>query len=82
MEPTLERIFPRRAAAAHELCSAERSVHRCGVCGFREVRTDEVFDSGVVLLAECGRCRHRWTAKAPRVAVPTLRHRRAVEEAA
>lgn len=34
---------------------------RCLVCGFSEVRTDEVAHRGVVLLAECARCQHRWT---------------------
>jgi len=82
MEPTLDRTFPQRPSAAHELCAPERSVHRCGVCGFREVRTDEVFDRGVVLLAECGRCRHRWTAQAVAVARMTPLRRREVDEAA
>ena len=36
---------------------------RCLVCGFAEVRTDEVIDRGLVLLAECPRCEHRWTSK-------------------
>jgi len=38
---------------------------RCGVCGFSEVRTDEVVDRGVVFLAECPRCDHRWTSPDP-----------------
>ena len=37
---------------------------RCLVCGFAEVRTDEVIDRGLILLAECPRCEHRWTSKA------------------
>ncbi len=45
-----------------------RTLTRCLVCGFTEVRTDEVVDRGVVLLAECPRCEHRWTAPAPPVA--------------
>lgn len=69
MKPTPDRIFPECPAAAHELCSPERGVQRCHVCGFREVRTDEVIDRGVVLLAECARCRHRWTAQVAAVAV-------------
>jgi hypothetical protein len=52
--------------------SALRSVTRCGVCGFSEVRTDEVLDRGRLLLAECPRCEHRWTARpdAPGVVRP------------
>jgi uncharacterized Zn finger protein len=38
-----------------------RTVTRCRVCGSAEVRTDEVVDRGLVLLAECRRCEHRWT---------------------
>jgi len=36
-----------------------RPVQRCGVCGFAELRTDEVVDGGIVLLSECPRCEHR-----------------------
>ncbi len=45
--------------------SAERTVIRCLVCGSNEVRTDEVIDRGLVLLSECPRCDHRWTARLP-----------------
>ena len=38
---------------------------RCLVCGFSEIRTDEVVDRGVVYLAECPRCEHRWTSREP-----------------
>ena len=38
---------------------------RCCVCGFGEVRTDEVIDRGVLFLAECPRCEHRWTSQEP-----------------
>jgi len=38
---------------------------RCCICGFSEVRTDEVLDRGVVFLAECPRCDHRWTSQQP-----------------
>jgi hypothetical protein len=38
---------------------------RCGICGFSEVRTDEVVDRGVLFLAECPRCDHRWTSPEP-----------------
>jgi hypothetical protein len=34
----------------------------CGVCASLEVETDEVFDRGLWVLSECGRCGHRWTA--------------------
>jgi len=44
---------------------ALRTLRRCLVCGFGEVVTDEVVDRGVVLLAECPRCDHRWTEKLP-----------------
>jgi len=40
---------------------AFRTLSRCLICGFTEVRTDEVIDRGVVLLSECPRCEHRWT---------------------
>ncbi len=43
---------------------ATRTLTRCLVCGFTEVRTDEVVDRGVVLLAECPRCESRWTRPA------------------
>jgi hypothetical protein len=39
-----------------------RTVTRCLVCGSCEVRTDEVVDRGIVTLAECPRCEHRWTS--------------------
>jgi len=42
-----------------------RTLTRCLVCGSSEVRTDEVIDRGIVFLAECPRCEHRWTARAP-----------------
>ncbi len=38
---------------------------RCCICGFSEVRTDEVVDRGVLFLAECPRCDHRWTSPEP-----------------
>jgi hypothetical protein len=40
-----------------------RSVRRCRVCGFAELRTDEVVERGIVLLAECPRCEHRFTLR-------------------
>jgi hypothetical protein len=42
---------------------ALRTLRRCLVCGFSEVRTDEVVERGVLLLAECPRCDHRWTER-------------------
>lgn len=47
------------------MTSATRTLTRCLVCGFTEVQTDEVIDRGWVLLAECRRCSHRWTARPP-----------------
>lgn len=44
--------------------AALRTLVRCLVCGFSEVRTDEVVDRGLVLLHECPRCTHRWTRRA------------------
>jgi hypothetical protein len=38
---------------------------RCCICGFSEVRTDEVVDRGVLFLAECPRCEYRWTSQEP-----------------
>ncbi len=45
--------------------SAIRTQGRCLVCGFSEIRTDEVVDRGVVFLAECPHCEHRWTSLEP-----------------
>lgn len=42
-----------------------RTLTRCLVCGSSEVRTDEVIDRGIVFLAECPRCEHRWTSRTP-----------------
>ena len=55
-----------------------RTLTRCLVCGFAEVRTDEVVDHGVVFLAECPRCEHRWTAAAPPAGRPRMAAVRAV----
>ena len=46
---------------------------RCGICVFSEVRTDEVVDRGVLFLAECPRCDHRWTSQEPIEAGRTAR---------
>ena len=42
---------------------ALRTLRRCLVCGFSEVRTDEVVERGVLMLHECPRCDHRWTER-------------------
>jgi hypothetical protein len=47
------------------LQSPTRTLVRCLVCGSSEVRTDEVVDRGLLFLAECPRCEHRWTSPAP-----------------
>lgn len=33
----------------------------CGICGSQNVHTDEVSGRSDLWLAECTRCRHRWT---------------------
>ena len=43
--------------------SPSRTVTRCLVCGFAELRTDTVVDRGLVLLSECPRCEHRSTRR-------------------
>lgn len=53
----------RVAARIPTLARALRTLTRCLLCGFREVTTDEVMDRGVLLLAECPRCAHRWTER-------------------
>ena len=50
---------------AMHLTAATRTVTRCIVCGFAEVRTDEVVDRGLVVLSECPRCEHRATWRIP-----------------
>jgi hypothetical protein len=65
------------------LRSPSHTLTRCLVCGSSEVRTDEVIDRGVVLLAECPRCEHRWTrpvAHAPLRPVAARRADSAVAE--
>jgi hypothetical protein len=44
---------------------SSRTLSRCLVCGFAEVRTDEVVDGGIVFLTRCPRCDHRTTERAP-----------------
>jgi len=45
-----------------------RTGRECEVCGGHEVARDEVLDAGVLGLAECARCGHRWTER-PRLAL-------------
>ncbi len=52
-----------RCARSQGLPRALRTLRRCLVCGFSEVRTDEVVERGVLLLHECPRCDHRWTER-------------------
>jgi hypothetical protein len=59
-----------------------RTLRRCLVCGFTEIVTDEVVDRGIVLLAECLRCEHRWTERAPAPAPLRVARLRADEELA
>jgi hypothetical protein len=40
-----------------------RTRRACRVCGGHEVDEDEVLDAGVLRLAECVRCGHRWTER-------------------
>jgi hypothetical protein len=63
---------------------SSRTLTRCLVCGFAEVRTDEVLDGGVVFLTRCPRCDHRTTARAPtsQLALPRAVPVREAEEAA
>lgn len=57
-----------------------RTLSRCLVCGFAEVRTDEVIDHGVVLLSECPRCCHRRTQQVDALPSTPRRARRAPAE--
>jgi len=33
----------------------------CSVCGSNEIAVDEVWERGLWLLSQCGRCENRWT---------------------
>ncbi len=48
-----------------KMSAMNRTQGRCRVCGFSEIRTDEVVDRGVVFLAECPHCEYRWTSPEP-----------------
>jgi hypothetical protein len=60
------------AARVPTLTRALRTLTRCLLCGFREVRTDEAIDRGMLLLNECPRCDHRWTERPLAPAVSAL----------
>jgi len=65
-----------------ELRRLGRTLTRCVVCGFAEVRTDLVFHRGVLLLHECPHCEHRWTNSAEAAAAVASRRLREVSTAA
>lgn len=52
---------------------SSRTLTRCLVCGFAEVRTDEVVDGGVLFLTRCPRCDHRTAERAPSSSLALLR---------
>lgn len=47
------------------MSGSNRTPSRCRVCGFTEVRTDEVVDGGVLFLGWCPRCDDRFTSRTP-----------------
>ena len=53
---------------SHPMVSVER--REVPALPAAEIRTDEVVDRGVVLLAECPRCDHRWTERPPTWVAP------------
>jgi len=57
------------------LHAVHRTLTRCPVCRSSEIRTDEVVDRGLVVLHECPRCAHRWTAWAHAASVVSLPER-------
>ncbi len=61
----VEELFERTEVTQSASRGPARSLTRCLVCGFAEARTDEAFDRELVFLAECPRCQHRWTSRAP-----------------
>jgi hypothetical protein len=40
-------------------------ISRCPVCGCSDLRSDEVYDRGHLLLTECPRCEHRAVERMP-----------------
>lgn len=68
----VERRSSRRARSADAPATAPQRRSRglqalpapgCPVCGSGKTVTDEVFQSGTLLLSECLHCEHRWTAR-------------------
>lgn len=43
------------------MMALDNSPRTCQVCGSSAIQHDEVFDTGRLILSECGRCKHRWT---------------------
>ena len=68
-------------AGARTLTRSLRTLTHCLVCGFREVRTDEVLERGMLLLNECPRCEHRWTERKLVPVASALRESEAPEAA-
>jgi hypothetical protein len=56
---------PRREVTEVTRVRVGRAASGCPVCGFSEVRADEVVHGGVVFLGLCPRCDHRWTSTVP-----------------
>lgn len=46
-----------------QLSFARVEVVQCEVCGSDDLSVDEVQSGGRLLLAECGRCDHRWMGR-------------------
>ena len=70
------------------LVERSRGLARCRVCGFAEVRSDEVALEEPLGLFECPRCEHRFTVSvsptevSPRWPTPVRVRSRAAEEVA
>ena len=63
LDPASRGSFAARPALRRISPPAQRSTP-CPVCRCTSVRLDEVDAGGVLHLAECPRCEHRWTAHA------------------
>jgi len=50
------RSLPRPRSGAPALATA-----CCAACGSDQIATDEVWERGLLLLAECRRCANQWT---------------------
>jgi len=59
---------PRPSSIGRSVSAPEAAAPSCAVCHGTEIVFDEVFDGGVLLLAECRRCEHRWTSRARPIA--------------